>query len=541
MTSPTPHSLPSPGDPGALARLRGLLAAAQAVRAGGDLQPLLEATARAISVSLGFGTVAVNLHRPAWDDFEVVAVHGREEARSVLLGTSRSWHSWQELLHPRFERGGTYLIPHGEFDWDVEGSVSYVPPAQAPLRPDDWHPEDALLVPLRSSRGQLLGIVSVDEPLDGRRPSDAQLDVLSAVAGHAALAVEHAQSSAQADRNRAAVQHLQRVSARLTSRRSVEEMLLAVCEGIREALGFQRVIVALTEGPDRRLVQRSSIGWTAEELAELPPVPVSSISRLLRAEHQREGCVLLAREEAEALTPPELHRAQRGRRNGRGPLAWRHHWLIVPLHDRDGAFTGIVWADEPEDRLLPTTERLQALRAFANQASAALESARQLAHMRHLAEHDPLTGLRNRRELEPRLLEAIARSAPSGSVSVLLCDLDDFRRVNDRLGQEAGEDVLRRFADVLRHSTRGSDVPTRLDAEQFAVVLRDTDRATALTVADRLRQAVREEFADLPVALSVSIGLAASGTDLESAPDLLSAAKRALDAAKRLGPDRTAP
>jgi diguanylate cyclase (GGDEF)-like protein/putative nucleotidyltransferase with HDIG domain len=544
VSSPAPNHLPSPGDPGALARLRGLLEAARAVRAGGDLQPLLEAIARVISVSLGFGTVVINLHRPAWDDFEVAIVHGSEEARRVLLGTSGTWESWQALLDPRFERGGAYLIPHDEFEWDTDGRISYVPPAVpgAPAQerdPGAWHPEDALVVPLRSSTGRLLGIVSVDEPFDGRRPSDAQLEVLSGVCGHAALAVEHAQATADADRHRAAVQHLLRVSARLTGRRSVEEMLFAVCGGIRDALGFQRVIVALTEGPDHRLMTRASIGWSDEELATLPPVPVASISRLLRPEHQREGCVLLAREEAELLTPPELHGRHQGQRNGRGPLAWRNHWLLVPLHDRDGAFTGIVWVDEPEDCLLPTTEGLQALRAFANQAISAVESTHQLEHLRHLAEHDALTGLRNRRDLEPRIANEIAQS---GTVSVLVCDLDDFRRVNDALGEDAGDDVLRRVAAVLRRCTRGtSDVPTRLDGEEFAVVLRDTDRVAALAVAERLRPAVRDEFRDLSVPISVSIGLAATGTDLETASEVLRAAQRALDAAKRLGRDRAVP
>jgi len=409
VSTPTPNHLPLPGEPGPLARLRGLLEVARAVRGGGDLQPLLEAIARVISVSLGFGTVVINLHRPAWDDFEVAIVHGSDEGRRVLLGTARSWESWQALLDPRFERGGAYLIPEGEFEWDTEGTVSYVPPAAGRLVPaedhagEDWHPEDALLVPMRAATGRLLGVVSVDDPIGGHRPSDAQLEVLSAVCDHAALAVEHAQATAEADRHRTAVQHLLRVSARLTGRRSVEDMLLAVCGGIRDALGFRRVIVSLTDGPDHRLTIRSSIGWTRDEIAALPDVPLSSISRLLRPEHQREGCVLLAREEAELLTPPELHGLHRGERNGRGPLAWRNHWLLVPLHDRDGAFTGMVWVDEPEDRLLPTTEGLQALRAFANQAIGAVESTRQLEHLRHLAENGTVTGPRNQRDLEPRI------------------------------------------------------------------------------------------------------------------------------------------
>jgi diguanylate cyclase (GGDEF)-like protein/putative nucleotidyltransferase with HDIG domain len=522
-----------------LAHLRGLLETARAVRSGGDLQPLLAAIARAISLSLGFQTVVINLHRPAFDDFEVVTVHGSDDARRVLLGTTGTWNSWQGLLDPRFERCGAYLILRGQYDWNAQ--VSYVPPADASAGPDDWHPEDALIVPLRSSAGHLLGIVSVDEPLDGRRPSDSQLEVLSAFAGHAALAVAHAQTTADADRNRAAVQHLLRVSARLTGRRSVEDMLGAVCEGIREALGFRRVIVALTEGPDHRLMLRSSIGWSAEELAALPSVPLSSISRLLRPEHQREGCILLPRDEAEALAPPQLHRVHDGERDGVGPLAWRGHWLLVPLHDRDGAFSGIVWVDEPEDRLVPTSERLQALRAFANQATSGVESARQLEHLRHLAEHDPLTGLRNRRGFEPRIQRDIERSGSENAVSVLVCDLDNFKRVNDTLGHDAGDDVLRRFADLLIRSTRGSDVPTRLGGEEFAVVLRDTDDAAALLVAERLRGAVLEEFAGFPVGVSVSIGLAASGQGLATAEEVLRAANRALRAAKRLGRDRAVP
>jgi diguanylate cyclase (GGDEF)-like protein/putative nucleotidyltransferase with HDIG domain len=533
----SPSPLPSPGDPGALTRLRGLLEAARAVRAGGDLQPLLEAIARVISVSLGFRTIVINLHRPAWDDFEVVVVHGSDDARRVLLGTTRSWAGWQALLDPRFERAGTYLIPAGEFDWDAEGIVSYVPPDApgAGEAPGEWHPEDGLMVPLRSSTGRLLGIVSVDEPIDGRRPSDLQLEVLAAVCGHAALAVEHAQATAESDRTRAAVQHLLRVSARLTGRRSVEEMLFAVCGGIRDALGFQRVIVALTERPDHRLMVRSSVGWSEEEIAALPSVPLSAISRLLRPEHQREGCVLLTRDEAELLTPAELHGLHRGRRNGRGPLAWQNHWLIVPLHDRDGAFTGIVWVDEPEDCLVPTVEDLQALRAFANQAISAVESTRQLEHLRHIAAHDGLTGLWNQRDLEPRIEQEMGRS---DAVSVLVCEVDGLATVSDVHGTEAGDDALRRFAEILSRSTRDSDVPTRLAGDEFALVLRDTDRIAALAVAERLRAAVREEFSDLSVPLSVSIGLAATGTDLDSAAAVLGAAHRALDAARVLGLDR---
>ena len=100
-------------------------------------------------------------------------------------------------------------------------------------------------MPLRSTAGDLLGILSVDEPIDGRRPTDERLDLLVGVAQHAALALEHAQQAAAAERQRAAVEHLLRLTASLAEQHTIDEKLDAVCAGIRDALGFQKVCVAL--------------------------------------------------------------------------------------------------------------------------------------------------------------------------------------------------------------------------------------------------------------------------------------------------------
>jgi diguanylate cyclase (GGDEF)-like protein/putative nucleotidyltransferase with HDIG domain len=154
--------------------------------------------------------------------------------------------------------------------------------------------------------------------------------------------------------------------------------------------------------------------------------------------------------------------------------------------------------------------------------------------MRHLAEHDPLTGLRNRRDFEQRVESARV----DGPMALLVCDLDHFKRVNDSLDHEAGDAVLRRFASVLRRGVRDDDTPTRLGGEEFAVVLPNTDGAGALVAAERLRRSVREVFADFPVPISASVGVAASSAEVETTSDLMRAANRALYAAKRLGRDR---
>jgi diguanylate cyclase (GGDEF)-like protein/putative nucleotidyltransferase with HDIG domain len=340
---------------------------------------------------------------------------------------------------------------------------------------------------------------------------------------------------AESHRHQTAVEHLLRVSAQITARASAEEMLDAVCAAIREALGFEKVMLFLARDEAGALVPLATCGWDDDELAAIPEVTLAEIAPLLDPARERKGCVLLDRAAALAIAPPALHDVYASANNGRGPLAWRSHWLLVPLRDPDGEVIGVIWVDDPADRLLPTTDRLQALRAFANQASAAIESGRRLDHMRHLAEHDPLTGLRNRREFEPRI---VRRMTSDEGVALLVCDLDNFKRVNDSLGHQAGDDVLRRFAEVLRRCTRGSDVPTRLGGEEFAILLPGSPGDEALIVAERLRLAVRAEFLDFATPVSVSVGIAASSPELDTATDLLRAANRALYAAKRLGRDR---
>ena len=532
----SPRSTPGP-EPSALTELRGLLHVAQAMRSGAGPGPLLEAIARVIGESLGYGAVVVNLYRRAFDDYEVAVMHGGDEARDFLLGTTSDWSHWEHLLDERFERHGAYLIPHGAVEWPDDGPW-WVPDLPAEAGPDAWHPEDALLVPLRAADGGVLGILSIDEPLSRRRPGDAQLEVLGAVAAHAAVAIEHAQSAEESLRHRMAVEHLLRVSSQLSARAGAQAMFDAVCVAIRDALGFEKVMLFLPKAPGGELAPIATCGWPHEALDAMPSATLEELAPLLDPALERDGCILLARAEALALAPTALHGVYASATNGRGPLAWSSHWLLVGLHDPDANIIGAIWADDPSDHLLPTTERLQALRAFANQASAAVESARQLEHLRHLADHDPLTGLRNRREFEPRMLDRL-RGADGGAL--LVCDLDNFKRVNDSLGHEAGDEVLRRFSDVLRRSTRGSDVPTRLGGEEFAVLLPGAGPDEALAVAERLRLAVRAEFEGFAAAVSVSVGVAASSPELATAADLMRAANRALYAAKRLGRDRVVP
>ena len=262
---------------------------------------------------------------------------------------------------------------------------------------------------------------------------------------------------------------------------------------------------------------------------------MAAVAPLLDPALEHEGVVFLERADAHARVDPSLHGASFSRLSGSGPAAWEQHVLLIPLRDGEGRLLGAMWADDPADRLLPTLETLQSLRAFANHAMGAIESARQLELMRHLAEHDPLTGLRNRRGLQEHIDAEIVRT---GSVAVLVCDLDNFKRVNDALGYVQGDEALRRFAGVL---AAAGGLAARLGGEEFALVIGGIAEDAALATAERVRAAVSHVFDDFPWPVTTSIGVAVSGPGAETASLLLRAATRAVFGAKRLGRDRCIP
>ncbi|MGZ8632388.1 MAG: diguanylate cyclase domain-containing protein [Solirubrobacteraceae bacterium] len=517
-----------------VAPLTGLLEVTRLVRSEQDLDALLPAVATAVGEAMGYGTVVISLYRPAWNDFRVETVHGSDEARDALLGRARTWVEWEPLFDLRFERQGCFLLPWDEFDWSWDRSVSFVPDLEMADTPDAWHPEDALFVPLRHSEGHMLGVMSVDEPVSGRRPSNDDLAVLAALAAHAAQAVQDALAAAEAARHRTALEHLLRVSGRLTETLSIDAIMQEVCSGIRAALGFRNVSVEIIDAATQRAVPRAVVGWTPDEVAASQSGDVETLRRLLDREFEVDGCFLLPGREACARLGIERP-AYESARNGRGPLAWDHHWLIIPLHDRDGQLVGVIWADEPEDRLLPSTERLQALRMFANQAATAVAAVAAIEEMQFLAENDPLTGLGNRRGFTRRLAEEVHRAARYGQrFALVVLDIDGFKALNDYYGHSEGDMALEAIGAVLRATMRRSDSAFRLGGDEFALILESAGVQETIGVVDRIGAGIAGVQAGAGHLLRASFGVALG----DGTPDpeaLLQAADAAMYEAKRAG------
>lgn len=164
-----------------------------------------------------------------------------------------------------------------------------------------------------------------------------------------------------------------------------------------------------------------------------------------------------------------------------------------------------------------------------------------LRHTEHLAMHDELTGIYNRRYLEQRLSgEAQRAQRYDATLSIALLDLDHFKEVNDALGHAAGDTVLIAFARLAGGVLRESDCLGRWGGEEFIILMPETDHAAACIACERLCAAQREQrFAGLPrgLAVTVSAGVATYRAG-ESANVLLQRADTALYRAKVGGRDR---
>ena len=162
-----------------------------------------------------------------------------------------------------------------------------------------------------------------------------------------------------------------------------------------------------------------------------------------------------------------------------------------------------------------------------------------LARESQLAREDALTGLANRRGFtqQGEFLLAMARRQ-NLPISALFLDLDHFKEVNDRLGHEAGDELLIRVAEILRGHLRASDLAGRLGGDEFALILPGSDLAAASEYGENLRQRLLESMRKHGWPVTFSVGVSSFATAPASLAALLSEADRLMYEAKHGGRDR---
>jgi len=204
---------------------------------------------------------------------------------------------------------------------------------------------------------------------------------------------------------------------------------------------------------------------------------------------------------------------------------------------RQGGLTDVVL--KTVARTLQINERLQTRLTTAEQQLQ--EQSRQIESQLSEARTDPLTGLPNRRAFDDVLVRRIAeRHRGQTPLSLLMIDLDDFKRLNDRHGHPAGDHALQHVAEVLSAAAREMDLVARVGGEEFAVILPATPLADGKVVAERMRRAIGRKslhYEKTALRVTASLGLASAAGNEDGAA-LIKRADEALYAAKQAGRNR---
>ena len=162
-----------------------------------------------------------------------------------------------------------------------------------------------------------------------------------------------------------------------------------------------------------------------------------------------------------------------------------------------------------------------------------------VARIEKQATTDGLTGLLNHRVFQEKLSNELRRQGRlSGPLSLILTDIDFFKKVNDNYGHPVGDIVLKGVSKIIKETLRDIDIPARYGGEEFAIVLPGTDGPGAKIIAERLRNAVREKSFtadDKNFNVSISMGIAVSPADAKRKEDLIEKADQALYHAKHNG------
>ncbi|MFF9344288.1 diguanylate cyclase CdgB [Streptomyces sp. NPDC014773] len=507
-----------------------------------SLADTLQTVADGVVAGLNYQLACVNLVRPD-GDLVVAAFAGDPAAEALITGRVGSRDAWERRLTMALHWGDLRFIPHTEgwvlMDDDVPQWHTDGP---APRFEDEWHPHDRLYAPMYASGTgrELLGVISVDRPRNGRHPGPWGQEALQMYASQSAIAISNARLRS----------NMQRALIRLERE---QQALRASEESFRQAFEYAPSGMAIAElGGD----QHGRLLRTNDALCRLLGRPASVMRRYSFADlvHPEDIGTLLR-------TSAEGGRAE------------------LRLGRRDGTY---VWVSLRNSVVADTADGPRFLLTHVEDIEERKRHELQLAHR---ASHDALTGLPNSAELRSRLSARLCERpahtgayqgpgpdagfaydpdplpaahdggyeyghehehgfgfepagggaydhhvhtvAPTGGdtddgtkgLAVLFCDLDGFKSINDRFGHHTGDAVLIEVARRLTTGVRDGDTVARLGGDEFVVLADGLGAADAADLAVRLRNAIippiRVDGRAVRVGASFGIGWAECGMTVE--------------------------
>ncbi|MBP9855259.1 MAG: sensor domain-containing diguanylate cyclase, partial [Candidatus Omnitrophica bacterium] len=216
--------------------------------------------------------------------------------------------------------------------------------------------------------------------------------------------------------------------------------------------------------------------------------------------------------------------------------------VVMPLKAKN-TVNGIIVADNLYTQKPISEDDLRMFTMLSNQAGLAIENSQLYEKIKYQSYTDSLTDIYNHGFFQDKLNEGLNHAVKTTqNLSLMMLDIDNFKKLNDHFGHQTGDRLLKIIASILKKYSREVDYVCRYGGEEFAIILTDTEKKQAYTIAERIRTNIESyHFEELPQnqKITVSIGLSTFPEDADNKTELIALADKAMYVAKFSGKNRT--
>ncbi|HKD79335.1 MAG TPA: diguanylate cyclase [Candidatus Angelobacter sp.] len=348
------------------------------------------------------------------------------------------------------------------------------------------------------------------------------IDLLTLFSTQASLAIENARLYSMERRRAEQLEAINAVAKKTTRVLDLDELLTVVCRLLLDWFRIDHVAVLLAEGDtlrvrayEGRLTPNLAMGSILSPGAGLAARALSTGRSVIENDvNSIEGYIAgFAETQSEMCVP-----------------------LII-----FGEKLGVLALDSAARNVF-VPDDIQPLESVADICAAAIQNAHNFDRMKQLAYVDGLTGIHNRRYFEMRVMEELERAGRfQGRMSLIMLDIDHFKKMNDEFGHLLGDEMLRAVSSILKQQLRKMDMVCRYGGDEFAIVVPETTGESAMRVAEKLRRQVETHFfPGVPRPVTISCGVADYPAHGVTRDEVVAAADAALYLAKQAGRNRVA-
>ena len=499
-----------------LQRLSGLL------QSTFEIKKILDIISQYISDSLGFKVVLLSLYNEQKNAFVRSSQYGIDkDVFKKLKKQLVPYSTIQDLMVEKYRISKSYYINHKESGIQKISDLSYVIPYEKPDDYTNWHPEDILLIPLYSKDKKIIGIITVDKPVDHNIRIKEAIDLLESFAQTASLAIENTKLFNKMNGLISDLEKINNISSNLTSYLDINSMLNFLVKEMRANFNYINVTIWLFS-QNGELEIRASAGYGEDYLEECR-VSVSAGEGITGWVAENNVPVLVQDTSAD---PRYIGRSDLILSEIAVPLKISNHVIGVLNVEKEGLNS----LDKNDLRIISI---------MCSHLSTAIDNTFKYEETEKLAVTDGMTGMYNYRYFINRLKEELARAKKLNiPLSIIMIDIDFFKDINDTYGHIIGDKIIKELAELLRSIVRKGDIVTRYGGDEFFVILPGSSKNFTIKLAKRIMKSVNTFKFTKDIALTLSLGTVSYPSDASTMDSLLRWVDDALYAAKKKGRNR---